>query len=521
MLDSVGDALALTAAKYPEKPALIEVGGERFTYDRLNRRVNRLANALIAMGFQKGDKIAYLFANTHHFVECHFAVAKSGGVGVPLDVRLVGRELAYQIENSDAVCVIYSGLFSDAVNQARIHLTKARVFICDGDSGRDARDYEPIFDNKADHEPKADVTLYDDHLILFTAGPGGRPSGAVLRHKNSLFNGLSMVMDVGFRRDDIFQVIPPLFHPLSLNAICIPAILTGATLVLHPRFEPRDALAAIQEERITITWGPAILLRMLIEEPEFERFDTSSVRLMVNGAMTMPAEMRRQVLSKFPSVCIADTYGMTEASPCCTILPPDRALDKPASVGLPLSLCDVKIFGEDEKELPPGEIGEIVTRGNFMRGYYEDAPATAGAIRNGWFYTGDLGKKDEEGFIYLVDRKKDLISTGGENVYSREVEEAIGLHPHVFEVAVVGVPDEKWGETVAAVVAVAPGTALTGEDLAAHCRIQLADYKRPRIYKFVEFLPKSAAGEVLKREIKKTFTPGPEQKAPGKRRSFD
>ena len=514
MLDSIGDALALTATKYPNKTALIEVGGERFTYDRLNRRVNRLANALLSMGFTKGDKIAYLFANTHHFVECHFAVAKTGGVGVPLNVRLVGRELAYQIENSDAVCVIYSGRFADAVNQARIHLTQARVFICDGDSGRDARDYEPIFDNNPDHEPEVDVTLYDDNIILYTAGTTGTPKGAVLRHKNSLFNAMTMVMGYRFRRDEVFQVIPPLFHSASLNAICIPAILTGATLVLHPRFEPKEALAAIQEERITITWGPATLLRMLIGEPEFDRFDTTSVRLVINGAMYMPAEMRRQMLSKFPSACIADTYGMTEASPCCTILPPDRALDKPASVGLPLSLCDVKIFGENGEELGPGEVGEIVTRGNFMRGYYEDAPATAEAIRNGWFYTGDLGKKDEEAFIYLVDRKKDMISTGGGKVYSPGGGEGIGLHPHVFEAAVIGVPDEKWGEAVAAVVAVMPGTELTEEDLAAHCRLQLADYKRPRIYKFVESLPKSAAGKVLKREIKKTFTPKPEPKAP-------
>ncbi len=514
MLDSIGDALALTAAKHPDKTALIDVGGDRFTYDRLNRRVNMLANGLIAMGFKKGDKIAYLFANTHHFVECHFAVAKAGGVGVPLNVRLVGRELAHQIENSDAICVIYSGMFADAVNQARTHLTKARVFIRDGDDDRDARDYESVFENSSDHEPGVEVRLSDDNIILYTAGTTGAPKGAVLRHRNSLFNGMTMAMDYGLRRDEVFQVIPPLFHSASLNAICIPAILTGATLVLHPRFEPREALAAIQEERITITWGPATLLRMLIGELEIDRFDTSSVRLVINGAMYMPAEMRRQVLAKFPSACIADTYGMTEASPCCTILPPDRALDKPASVGLPLSLCDVKIFGDDGQELPPGEVGEIVTRGNVMRGYYGDAPATAEAIRNGWFHTGDLGKKDEEGFIYLVDRKKDMISTGGENVYSREIEEVIGLHPHVFEVAVVGVPDEKWGETVAAVVAVMPGTELTEEDLAAHCRIHLADFKRPHVYRFVESLPKSAAGKVLKREIKKTFTPEPEKKAP-------
>ncbi len=505
MIDSIGDTLTLTAGKYPDKVALVNYGGSRLTYRELNERVNRLANALIGLGVRKGDKVAYLFFNCSQFVETHYAVAKAGAAGVPLNFRLVGRELAYQINNSDAGCVIYAPEFIQTLNSIRPEIPGVKLFICDGDGGEGVLQYEELIKKGDPAEPGVEVNLYDDNVILYTAGTTGLPKGSVLTHKNSLFNGMAMLIDYGLKYDDIFQVIPPLYHSASLNGFTVTAILAGGTLVIHKQLSPQQMLQAIQEERITATWGPATMWRMVISYPEIGKYDTSSVRLVVNGAMYMPAEMRRQVLAHFPNAVMGDTYGMTEASPCTTILRPQDALRKPASVGVPLTICDVKIFNEQGEEVPPGVVGEIVNRGNFMKGYYKNAEATAQSIKGGWFYTGDLGMKDEEGFIYLVDRKKDMIVSGGENVYSKEVEEVIAAYPGVFEVAVIGLPDEKWGEVVTAVIAPVPGKQLTEQEILEHCRKNLAGYKCPKIVKFTEMLPKNPAGKILKRELKELF----------------
>ncbi len=268
-----------------------------------------------------------------------------------------------------------------------------------------------------------EVSLYDENLILYTAGTTGLPKGSVLTHKNSLFNAMTMAIDYGFRNDDIFQVVPPLYHSASLNGIAVASVLLGAKLIIHKQFDPQEILQAIQDEKITCTWGPATMWRMVIDYPDIKKYDMSSIKLIINGAMYMPAKMRKDLLSYFPDAAMGDTYGMTEASPCTTILRPENVLEKPASVGVPLTICDVKIFNDQGKEVPRGSIGEIVNRGNFMKGYYKNDEATAESIKNGWFYTGDLGIKDKEGFITLVDRKKDMIVSGGENVYSKEVEE--------------------------------------------------------------------------------------------------
>lgn len=507
MLDSIGDTLTLTAGKYPQKTAVINYGGSRLTYRELNERVNRLANALLGRGVRKGDKVAYLFFNGSQFVETHYAVAKAGAVGVPLNFRLIGRELAYQLNNSDAVGLLYAPEFAQVIAAIRPDVPGVKLFICNGEGGgEDVLNYEALLAEGSPAEPGVAVNLYDENIILYTAGTTGLPKGSVLTHKNSLFNGMTMLIDYGIGRGDVFQIIPPLFHAASLNGALASSVLTGATMVIHKQVSPQQMLQAIQEEKITITWGPATMWRMVIGYPEIGGYDLSSVRLVINGAMYMPAEMRKAVLAHFPNAVMGDTYGMTEASPCVTILPPADALRKPASVGVPLTVCDVKIFNEAGEEVPPGTVGEIVTRGNFMNGYYRNAEATAQAIKGGWFYTGDLGMKDEEGFIYLVDRKKDMIVSGGENVYSREVEEVIAAYPGVFEVAVIGLPDEKWGEVVTAVIAPAPGKQLTEQEIIGYCRQNLAGYKCPKAIKFVEMLPKNPAGKILKRELKEQYS---------------
>ncbi len=505
MLDNVGDALTLTAGKFPHKTAVINDGGSSLTFGQLNERTNKLANALMKLGVKKGDRIAYLFPNTSTFFEVHFAVAKIGAVGVPLNVRLVGRELHYQIHHADAVAVIFHGAFAKTVSSIQKELPTVRHFIGEGCEGEGVLDYETVLQEGDGRDPDVAVGLYDPNVVLYTAGTTGVPKGAVLSHKNSLFNAMAMIMDYGMRHEDVLQVVPPLYHSASLNGFAVTGVLLGATQVLHATVDLGGIFQSIQNHRITFTWGPATLWRMLLAYPERDQYDTSSVRMVINGAMYMPAEMRRAVLAMFPNAAMGDTYGMTEASPCTTILRPEDVLRKPASVGVPLTICDVKIFDDEGREVPPGTVGEIVNRGNFMMGYDKNPEATAQAIRNGWYYTGDLGRKDEEGFIYLVDRKKDMIVTGGENVYSREVEEVIAAHPGVFEAAVVGLPDERWGEKVTAVIVPKPGAPLTEEDVLNHCRQNLAGYKCPKTILFRPELPKSAAGKILKKDIRETL----------------
>lgn len=505
MLDSIGDTLALAAAKYPDKVALVEYGGKSLTYRKFNERVNRLANALIKLGIEKGDSVAYLFFNSSQFLESHYAVAKAGAVGVPLNFRLLDRELCYQIKNADALCLIYSGEFESTIRAIRPELPEVRHFICDGEITAGVWGYEGLIAENSCGEPERDVCLYDANLILYTAGTTGLPKGALLTHKNSLFNGMSMIMDYGFSHNDVFQISPPLYHSASLNGFAVPAILLGATSIIHKKISPPQILQAIEDYKVTCTWGPATLWRMIITCPEIDGYDLSSVRMVINGAMYMPAGMRATVLARFPNAVMGDTYGMTEASPCTTILRQEDCIRRPSSVGKPLIVCDVKIFDERGEEAPPGVVGEIVNRGNFMKGYYKNPVATGESIKGDWFYTGDLGVKDEEGLLYLVDRKKEMIVSGGENVYSKEVEEVIATYPDVFEAAVIGLPDDKWGEVVTAVIVPVPGKQITELEIIDHCRLHLAGYKCPKVVKFTDTLPKNPTGKILKRLLKQWY----------------
>jgi acyl-CoA synthetase (AMP-forming)/AMP-acid ligase II len=505
-VNSLGDSLTLIAGKFPEKTALINFGGARFTWGEFNSRVNKLTNSLIKLGISKGDKVAYLFYNSNQFSETHYAVAKAGAVGVPLNFRLTGRELSYQIDNADTICIVYGNEFIETINSIKGNLSKVKHFVCDGEGGEGVLNYENLIRGADPKEPDVKVSLDDENLILYTSGTTGVPKGAVLTHRNSLFNGYSMIMDYQLTPDDILQIAPPLYHSASLNAFFVPGVILGAKMVLHKQVIPRDMFQAIQEEKITKTWGPGTMWRMLINDPAVNEYDLSSTSLVVNGAMYMPAHMRKQLLSHFPNAEMGDTYGMTEASPCTTILRPKDALRKPASVGVPLTVCDVKIFNEKGEELPVNETGEIVNRGNFMKGYYNMPEETEAVIKDGWFYTGDLGMKDEEGFIYLVDRKKDMIVSGGENVYSKEVEEVISTHPKVLEVAVIGLPDEKWGEVVTAVVAPMPDEKITEEEIIEYSRKSLAGYKCPKRVKLIDNIPKNPAGKIVKSKLKKLYS---------------
>lgn len=499
-IDSIGDMFRLTAEKHPDRTALVFENG-RITYGELNRRVNRLANALIGLGLRKGDRAAFLYLNSPEFVTAWFAIAKAGGIGVPLNFGLVARELRHQIDAAGVRALLHAPLFADRIAGIRKELETVRIHICDGEGG--SLDLEELLANASEEEPTEAAGLYDPALILYTAGVTGIPKGALLTHKNCLFNAFTCAIDYGLSGRDVLQIIPPLFHPATLNCMLLPGIVLGATTVIHRRFDPAEMLSSVEREGVTVIWGPATLWLQLLGYSGSDRFDRGSVRLIVSGAMPLSRETREKILVLFPKAAMMDVYGVTEASPGATILRPAEALEKPGSIGRPLTLTDVRILDRRGREAAPEEIGEIAIRGNLFDRYDRMSGETEEALRDGFFRTGDVGRRDADGFLYLVDRKADVIRTGGEEVYSREVEEVIQANPKVLETAVIGIPDEIRGERVEAVVS--RREEFAEEELIAWCRQNLAEYKCPGRIHFVREIPKTPAGKIVKAELRRRY----------------
>jgi fatty-acyl-CoA synthase len=499
-IDSIGDMLRLTALKHPDRTALLFESG-RIAYGELNRRVNRLANALADLGLRKGDRAAFLYLNSPEFVVAWFAIAKAGGVGVPLNFGLTGRELRHQIHAASARALLHAPLFADRIAGIRQELETVRIHVCDGGEGSLA--WDDLLGNATEREPAETAGLYDPALVLYTAGMTGMPKGAVLTHRNCLFNAFTCAIDSGLSGRDVLQIVPPLFHPATLNCMLLPGIVLGATALVHRRFDPAEMLAAVEKEQVTVIWGPATMWLQLLRYPGSGQFDLGSVRLIANGAMPLARETRERLLALFTGAAMMDIYGVTEASPGATILRPGEALARPASIGRPLTLTDVRILDRKGAEVPPGVIGEIAVRGNLFARYDRLPAETQEALRDGLFRTGDMGRCDAEGFIYLVDRKADVIRTAGEEVYSREVEEVIQAHPKVLECAVIGLPDGVQGERVEAVVALREE--ISGDDLMAWCRQNLAPYKCPGRIHFVREIPRTPAGKIVKAELRRRY----------------
>ncbi|MCE5264747.1 MAG: AMP-binding protein [Deltaproteobacteria bacterium] len=500
-IDSIGDMLRLTAEKHPHRTAIVFENG-RITYWELNRRVNSLANALIGLGLGKGDRAAFLYLNSPEFVTAWFAIAKAGGVGVPLNFGLVARELSHQIAAAGARALLHAPLFADRIGEIRKELETVRIHICDGRGG--SHDWEELLSGASQEEPAETAGLYDPGLILYTAGVTGIPKGALLTHRNCLFNAFTCAIDYGLSGRDVLQIIPPLFHPATLNCMLLPGIVLGASAVIHRRFDPAEMLSAVEREGVTAIWGPATMWLQLLRHPGIDRYDRSSVRLIANGAMPLTRESRKEVLGLFPNAAMMDVYGVTESSPGATILRPAEALERPASIGRPLTLTDVRIIDRKGAEAPPGVIGEIAIRGNLFERYDRMPGETDEAVRDGFFRTGDMGRRDADGFLYLVDRKADVIRTDGEEVYSREVEEVLQANPKVLESAVIGVPDEMHGERVEAVVACRQESG--EEELIAWCRQNLAAYKCPGRVHFVKEIPKTPAGKIVKAVLRRRYS---------------
>ena len=493
--------------------ALIHPDG-RLTHDGLAENVRRFAAALAAQGVKRGDKVGLMIPNRPEFTIGYYAILHLGAVVVPLNILLVADEVAYTLTDSDAVAlVLWAPLEAGSRGFERVPTCKT-LFVAGAQPGTlplGAIRFDQAIE-RAGGLPEMTQTMPDDTaVILYTSGTTGRPKGAELTHANLFLNALC-VSERQFSRwphqvevmgpGHVGLAVLPLYHSFGQTAIQNGMLFGGAAVRYVERFEAETALAAIQEDRVTFFPGVPTMYFAILAVPDAERrYDMSSLRYCVSGGAALPVEVKRAFEERF-KVRIQEAYGLSETSPLACSQEVDRT-HKAGSIGRPMWGIEMMIADDEGRAVPTGQPGEVLIRGhNIMKGYYKRPDATAEAMRGGWFHSGDIGRMDDEGDFYIVDRKKDMIIRGGFNVYPRAVEEILYQHPAVREAAVVGVPDPKYGEEVKAVIALHVGRSATSDEIIAYCKEHMAAYKYPRIVQILDSLPKGPTGKILRRELR-------------------
>ncbi|MGP4095496.1 acyl-CoA synthetase [Nonomuraea sp. KM90] len=501
---AIGDLLRRTAARHPAKTAIV-YGDLRQSYADLDLAVNRTANALAARGVGKGDRFAVFSHNNHAFVVAYFALARLGAISVPVNFMLGAGEVAYVLEHSGATGI----LAEEALLPVAAAAVTERVTVR-GVIGAAPEGWEPFtawLAHDDASEPRVEIADDDPIQLMYTSGTESRPKGATLTSRSLIAQYVTCVVDGEMSHDDVEVHALPLYHCAQLHCFLTPGIYLGATNIVLPGASPAAILATIEGERATKLFCPPTVWISLLRHPDFDRRDLSSLRKGYYGASIMPVEVLKEIAARLPEVRLFNFYGQTEMAPVATILGPEEQLTRLGSAGRPALNVETRIVDDRDEPVPPGVVGEIVHRSpHAMLGYWNDPEKTAEAFRGGWFHSGDLGVMDADGYLSVVDRKKDMIKSGGENVAGREVEEAIYQHPAVAEAAVFGVPDEKWIEAVTAAVVLREGAGLTADELVGFLRGRLAAFKTPKRVVFVDALPKNASGKVLKRELRDTLS---------------
>ncbi|WP_433672408.1 acyl-CoA synthetase [Nocardia sp. CA-136227] len=505
---ALGDLLRRSAARVPDKTALVW-RDRRESYADLDTAVNRVAHSLADRGVGQGDRVAIYSHNCREFVLLYFALARLGAISVPINFMLTADEVAFILEHSGAVGFIAEDGLAEQAEAAVKQLGDSRIRLLGrialGDlpattGWEDVSAWESHSDTSA---PEVFVADDDPIQIMYTSGTESRPKGAVLSSRALIAQYTSVVVDGRMSADDIEVHALPLYHCAQLHCFLTPDLWLGATSILLPGPDPSTVLRTIETERATKLFCPPTVWVSLLRHPDFDSYDLSSLCKGYYGASIMPVEVLHELAERLPGVGLTNFYGQTELSPLATVLAPEDQLTKPGSAGRPALNVETRVVDDDDNPVGVGVVGEIVHRSpQAMLGYWNDPAKTAEAFRNGWFHSGDLGVLDADGYLSVVDRKKDMIKTGGENVASREVEEVLYEHPDVSEAAVVGIPHPRWIEAVAAIVVARTGTAPDADAVIAHCKQRLAGYKVPKYVTFVEALPKNPSGKILKRELR-------------------
>jgi long-chain acyl-CoA synthetase len=500
--------LDISAGLYPEKTAVM-LDDHALTYRELAAAANRVASVLRSLGVERGDKVAVMVPNVPEFTAVYFGILRAGATVVPVNCLLKGHEIMYYLEDSDAKAFFtWHGFYEESLKAFNLVETCQHLIVVTppGDNGSSNGSFgsDPTLNALLESIPAdSDVeqTMPDDTaVILYTSGTTGHPKGAELTHFNMWYNALYTRDHIcRLTHEDVALTVLPLFHSFGQTVVQNAGILAGATLTMLPSFDTHRALRVIERDRVTFVAAVPTMYYFMLSAND--RRDLSSIRMAVSGGAALAVDVLHRFHERF-GVRILEGYGLSETSPVASFNVLERE-SKPGSIGVPIWGCDMRIMREDGSFAVPGEVGEIVCRGhNIMKGYYKKPAATEEAIVDGWFHTGDLAQMDEDGYFYIVDRKKDLIIRGGMNIYPREIEEVLYGHPDVLEASVVGVPDVARGEEVKAFVALRPEAETTIDDLRAYCRERLARFKCPREFEILPSLPKGPTGKILKRELR-------------------
>jgi len=510
------DFLNIANAICPDRDCMV-FEGKRWTYGQTNERVNRLANALVKLGVEKGDRVGILQVNCNQYIEAYYAAAKLGAIFVPLNFRAKADEIAYMTTNAEAKILFVGSRYLDLINQIRPQLGMLKE--CISIDSREGLYYEDLIQSASSEEPYFEIGDEDITILMYTSGTTGRPKGVPLRHHAFVNYVLENVEPASPDIEERNLLTVPLYHVAGIQ-VMLAAIYGGRTLVMMKQFEVKEWMEMIQREKATRAMLVPTMLKRVIDDPDFGKYDLSSIKVITYGAAQMPFEVISKAIKVMPWVRFINAFGQTEtASTITTLGPEDHIIEGTeeekekklkrlsSSIGKPLPDVEVKIVDEEGKTLSPLGVGEILAKGpRIMTGYWRDEQKTSQVMtEDGWLRTGDMGYMDEEGYIYLTGRGDDMIIRGGENISPEEVENVLHSHPKVEEASVIGVPDPEWGQEPRAVVVLKQGEASTPEEIIEFCRTRLSGFKRPRSVVFIDSLPRNPMGKVLRKKLREEY----------------
>jgi long-chain acyl-CoA synthetase len=515
----IGDLLLRAATYYPDRVASV-FEDVRLTYRALNDRVNRVGNAMLQAGLGNEDRVGILCHNSHFYQEVFFGTAKTGAVATTINWRLSPRELEFIINDAQVRLLFVADRYWSQIEPIRGRLPTVKHYIMIGDSVPGTVNYDDFTGSAGADEIEVDINPHDTFWQLYTSGTTGRPKGVLLTHRNLCADAEHNIIGNQLNREGaVWLQLLPMFH-ISLKLVIIAAYV-NATSVFLDKFDPKAICELVEREKVTfIAMGPT-MWQFFMDDPDLEKFDLSSLKYCAYSTAPMPVVLIKRLMKKFSDITFFSTYGLTEGGSSLTILPseqhvlegPDHLVRRLGSLGRPIMGVDVRVVDDKGGDCSPGTIGEIIARGdNIMKGYWKLPDETEKTLKDGWLYTGDMGHWDEYGYIYMADRKKDMIISGGENIYPNEVEQVIREIDGVEDVAVIGVPDDRWGEAVKAVIVRAPGSELMDADVIRYCSENIASYKKPKSVDFVDELPRSPTGKVLKKILREIYWQGKERK---------